>query len=226
MRGAALPTRPVRASATAAGIPSRLTNRRRIRRPSAARHGALLGCVGLHADGRVGRCRGRPRADEPRLRQGGEIVSRYGGRIDKLMGDAVLAVFGDPVVHEDDAVRAVRAALELHTAVNDCGPPSRLGPGTPSRCTAASTAGSSSRVTCRETGRSGPLGDMVNVAARLQSLASAGEIYIGPETPVARRGPVRADRPRRPRAEGSARARSRDAGRRLARGADASVAPI
>ncbi len=52
----------------------------------------------------------------------GEIVSRYGGRIDKLMGDAVLAVFGDPVAHEDDAVRAVRAALELHTAVNDLRP--------------------------------------------------------------------------------------------------------
>lgn len=47
----------------------------------------------------------------------GAIVTKYGGRIDKLMGDAVLAVFGDPVAHEDDAERAVRAALELHDAV-------------------------------------------------------------------------------------------------------------
>jgi hypothetical protein len=46
-----------------------------------------------------------------------EIVERYGGRVDKLMGDAVLAVFGDPVAHEDDAERAVRAALDLHGAV-------------------------------------------------------------------------------------------------------------
>ena len=52
----------------------------------------------------------------------GEIVSRYGGRIDKLMGDAVLAVFGDPVAHEDDAVRAVRTALELHSAINELRP--------------------------------------------------------------------------------------------------------
>jgi class 3 adenylate cyclase len=46
------------------------------------------------------------------------IIEKYGGRIDKLMGDAVLAVFGDPVAHEDDAVRAVRAALELHAGVD------------------------------------------------------------------------------------------------------------
>src|SRR5438309_5601484 len=47
----------------------------------------------------------------------GEIVGRYDGRINKLLGDAVMAVFGDPVAHEDDPRRAVRAALELHAAV-------------------------------------------------------------------------------------------------------------
>jgi class 3 adenylate cyclase len=47
----------------------------------------------------------------------GEIVGRYDGRINKLLGDAVMAVFGDPVAHEDDPLRAVRAALELHEAV-------------------------------------------------------------------------------------------------------------
>src|SRR5436190_6519965 len=50
------------------------------------------------------------------------IVEKYGGRIDKLMGDAVLAVFGDPVAHEDDAARAVRAALELHAGVESMRP--------------------------------------------------------------------------------------------------------
>jgi len=47
----------------------------------------------------------------------GQIVERYEGRINKLLGDAVMAVFGDPVAHEDDPLRAVRAALELHEAV-------------------------------------------------------------------------------------------------------------
>ena len=54
---------------------------------------------------------------------------------------------------------------------------------------------------------SGPLGDMVNVASRLQSLARSGEILIGPETAVAGAGPVRAHRSGRARVEGSARAR-------------------
>ncbi|MEA1902485.1 MAG: adenylate/guanylate cyclase domain-containing protein, partial [Actinomycetota bacterium] len=41
-----------------------------------------------------------------------EIIERYSGRVDKLLGDAVMSVFGDPVAHEDDAERAVRATLE------------------------------------------------------------------------------------------------------------------
>ena len=45
--------------------------------------------------------------------QMGEIVDRYGGWIDKVIGDALMAVFGAPVAHEDDAERAVRAGLEL-----------------------------------------------------------------------------------------------------------------
>lgn len=111
-----------------------------------------------------------------------EIVTRYGGRVDKLMGDAVLAVFGDPVAHEDDAERAVRAAMELHEAVDVLRP----------RFEAVAGAGfemhsglnSGVIVTSgQETDRlSGPLGDMVNVAARLQGLAVSGEILVGPDT--------------------------------------------
>ena len=43
----------------------------------------------------------------------GEIVEHYGGWVDKVIGDALMAVFGAPIAHEDDAERAVRAALEL-----------------------------------------------------------------------------------------------------------------
>src|SRR4051812_23014248 len=50
------------------------------------------------------------------------IIESYGGRVDKLLGDAVMAVFGDPVAHEDDAERAVRAALGVHRAVAELSP--------------------------------------------------------------------------------------------------------
>jgi class 3 adenylate cyclase/tetratricopeptide (TPR) repeat protein len=112
----------------------------------------------------------------------GEIVDRYGGRIDKLMGDAVLAVFGDPIAHEDDAVRAVRAAMELHAAVAELGPAVDAHTGQGIEMHSGINSGivvSSDHVRDRE---SGPLGDMVNVAARLQSAATAGQIVVGAET--------------------------------------------
>ncbi|MBV8960240.1 MAG: adenylate/guanylate cyclase domain-containing protein, partial [Actinobacteria bacterium] len=52
----------------------------------------------------------------------GNIIETYGGRIDRLLGDALMAVFGDPVASENDAERAVRAALDLHSAVDDIAP--------------------------------------------------------------------------------------------------------
>lgn len=111
------------------------------------------------------------------------IVEKYGGRIDKLMGDAVLAVFGDPVAHEDDAVRAVRAALELHAGVESMRPMLEARGG--GRSFAMHSGINSGIVVTGDLEgdrASGPLGDMVNVASRLQSLAASGEILIGPET--------------------------------------------
>src|SRR3954466_10979812 len=111
------------------------------------------------------------------------IIEKYGGRIDKLMGDAVLAVFGDPVAHEDDAVRAIRAALELHAGVDAMRPLLEARGG--GRSFAMHSGINSGIVVTGDLEgdrASGPLGDMVNVASRLQSLAGSGEILIGPET--------------------------------------------
>ena len=49
------------------------------------------------------------------------VIARYGGTVEKFIGDAVMAVWGVPVAHEDDAERAVRAGLELVAAVSDLG---------------------------------------------------------------------------------------------------------
>lgn len=111
-----------------------------------------------------------------------EIVEGYGGRIDKLMGDAVLAVFGDPLAHEDDADRAIRAALDLHAAVRELSP--RFEEATEQTLDMHSGVNTGIIVTSEsERDRfSGPLGDMVNVAARLQSAAGADEIVVGETT--------------------------------------------
>jgi class 3 adenylate cyclase len=54
------------------------------------------------------------------------IIERHGGTVEKFVGDAVMAVFGIPVAHEDDALRAVRAAAEMGAAVKEHGPRRRL----------------------------------------------------------------------------------------------------
>ncbi|MCB0992725.1 MAG: adenylate/guanylate cyclase domain-containing protein, partial [Acidimicrobiales bacterium] len=111
-----------------------------------------------------------------------DIINRYGGRVDKLMGDAVLAVFGDPVAHEDDAERAVRAAIELHEAVDELRPRFEAAAGTSFEMHSGINTGVIVTSDMESDRLSGPLGDMVNVAARLQGKAQSGEILIGPDT--------------------------------------------
>ena len=102
----------------------------------------------------------------------GEIVGRYDGRINKLLGDAVMAIFGDPVAHEDDPRRAVRAALELHEAVEALNRDVEPRIGAPiGMHTGVNTGVVLTSESVLDGKQTGPLGDTINVAARLQSLA-------------------------------------------------------
>jgi len=97
-----------------------------------------------------------------------EIVERHGGTVEKFVGDAVMAVFGVPVVHEDDALRACRAAVEMRDALPELGIRGRIGLNTGEVVT-----GTEERLAT---------GDAVNVAARLEQAAEPGEVLIGAET--------------------------------------------
>jgi class 3 adenylate cyclase len=113
----------------------------------------------------------------------GEIVARYDGRINKLLGDAVMAIFGDPVAHEDDPVRAVRAALQLHEAVEALNRDVEPRIGSPiGMHTGVNTGVVLTSESVLDGKQTGPLGDTINVAARLQSLAETGQILVGPQT--------------------------------------------
>src|SRR4051812_31353537 len=96
------------------------------------------------------------------------IVEGHGGSVEKFIGDAVMAVFGVPALHEDDALRAVRAAVEMRDAFPDLGFQGRIGV-----TTGEVVTGTEERLAT---------GDALNVAARLQQAAQPGEILIGEET--------------------------------------------
>jgi class 3 adenylate cyclase/tetratricopeptide (TPR) repeat protein len=101
-----------------------------------------------------------------------EPVERHGGSVEKVIGDALVAVFGIPAVHEDDALRAVRAALEMRNAVRSMGDlQARIGVNTGDVLARDATQMESLVV-----------GDAVNVAARLEQAAGAGEVLVGDET--------------------------------------------
>jgi class 3 adenylate cyclase len=97
------------------------------------------------------------------------IIERHGGTVEKFVGDAVMAVFGIPVSHEDDALRAVRAAAEMRIAVAGHGLEARIGINT-----GEVVVGGESETLVT--------GDAVNVAARLEQAAAASDVLIGNET--------------------------------------------
>ncbi|CAN5583094.1 hypothetical protein BH23CHL7_BH23CHL7_16130 [soil metagenome] len=102
-----------------------------------------------------------------------EVIERYGGTVEKFIGDAVMAVWGAPTAREDDAERAVRAALELVDAVPV------LGQGIEAR---AGVLTGEAAVTLGATNQGMVAGDLVNTASRLQSVAPAGSVLVGEST--------------------------------------------
>ena len=115
-----------------------------------------------------------------------DIVT-FGGHLDKIVGDEIVALFGAPVAHEDDAERAVRAALRMQGTLAALAPDlgirvqMRVGVNTGEVLVGAMRAGGDATV----------MGDVVNTAQRLQTLAGPGEVVVGPATYAATRGSIR-----------------------------------
>ncbi|CAN5710480.1 adenylate/guanylate cyclase domain-containing protein [soil metagenome] len=110
-----------------------------------------------------------------------DVIVRYGGVVEKFIGDAVMAVWGAPVAHEDDAERAVRAALELVDGVTGLG--AEVG-AHDLRLRAGVLTGEAA-VTVGAEGQGMVAGDLVNTAARLQSAAAPGTVLVGERTHLA-----------------------------------------
>jgi class 3 adenylate cyclase/tetratricopeptide (TPR) repeat protein len=102
------------------------------------------------------------------------IVERYGGTVEKFIGDAVMAVWGVPVAHEDDAERAVRAGLELVEAVPVLG----ADIGMPDLAMRVGVVTGEVAVTVGATGQGMVAGDAVNTASRIQSAAQPGTVWV------------------------------------------------
>jgi class 3 adenylate cyclase/tetratricopeptide (TPR) repeat protein len=106
------------------------------------------------------------------------LISRYGGTVEKFIGDAVMAVWGTPVAKEDDAERAVRSALDLVAAVQAMGVES----GAAELRARAGVLTGEAAVTLGTTTEGMVAGDLVNTASRLQSVAPPGQVYVGETT--------------------------------------------
>jgi class 3 adenylate cyclase/tetratricopeptide (TPR) repeat protein len=102
------------------------------------------------------------------------IISRYGGTVEKFIGDAVMAVWGTPVAREDDAERAVRAALALTAAISSLGEEV----GMPELRVRAGVLTGNAAVEVGAEGEGMVLGDTVNTASRLQSIAAPGTVLV------------------------------------------------
>jgi class 3 adenylate cyclase/tetratricopeptide (TPR) repeat protein len=119
-------------------------------------------------------------------------LERHGGTVEKFIGDAVMAVFGIPTLHEDDALRAVRAAVDMRSALEGLNDELESEHGIRIETRTGVNTG---EVISGDGAAEHKLatGDAINVAARLEQTAGAGEILIGKETHQLVRGAVRAE---------------------------------
>jgi predicted ATPase/class 3 adenylate cyclase len=106
------------------------------------------------------------------------LISLYGGTVEKFIGDAVMAVWGTPVAQEDDAERAVRAALDLVAAVSALGDEV----GAPDLRARAGVLTGEAAVTIGAEGQGMVAGDLVNTASRIQATAEPGSVLVGEST--------------------------------------------
>lgn len=112
-----------------------------------------------------------------------KVINKYEGTVDKFIGDAVMALFGVPITHEDDPVRAIKAALEINQLVE--GLSSQFEEIIGKRLTMHTGINTGLVVTGESDFKKGTekvIGDTVNLASRLTGLAKNGEVLIGEET--------------------------------------------
>src|SRR5438132_936334 len=109
------------------------------------------------------------------------VIERHGGTVEKFIGDAVMSVFGVPQIHEDDALRAVRAAIDMQSELDALNIELERGWGTRIQARIGVNTG---EVLAADpaSGESFVSGDAVNVAARLEQAAEPGEILLGEPT--------------------------------------------
>ena len=110
-------------------------------------------------------------------------IEAFGGRVDKVVGDAIVALFGAPVAHEDDAERAVRAGLRMQQTIAGLAAAN----GHPVQMRVGVNTGEVLVGTVRAGREYTAMGDVVNTASRLQEAAEPGTVLVGPETRIATR---------------------------------------
>ena len=114
-------------------------------------------------------------------------ITAFGGRLDKIVGDEIMALFGAPVAHEDDAERAVRAALKMHDTLIEVAKEIEM----PVQIRIGVNSGEVLVGAMRAGGDPTAMGDVVNTAQRLETLGAPGDVIVGPATEAATRDAIR-----------------------------------
>ena len=115
--------------------------------------------------------------------EAGKIVTKYEATVEKFIGDEIMILVGVPKTHEDDPVRAINIALEIHDRVSEISDQFVAETGVNLKMHSGASTGlvvTGEKVIGKS--RHGLTGDTINIAKRLTTLASSGEILVGPET--------------------------------------------